>query len=219
MSSAKRDVGIGVSVVSSVASSTSKYVKSDRAAFIRVQRLLQGAVDTVERLEGALAEAASTVMAADDKQDAAVLSLASKLPADGFPRMNPFASFVTVSPSRMLLLGVAHEARVGIELAKKVVASSKAGAESKRAAEVVRSAAEEVLEAERQRREAEVRHRDAVANRDEVNADWRVALTNLRAAIRYADVREGTNEYDRVFKGLVKVGAKRAVQKTETPVS
>lgn len=204
----KDDLDLGERVVRALVGLDSRHVKVERAAFVALQRALEAADNEVFEANARVEGAARTLAEADQHQEAGVEALASQLVADGFDRFNPFKTFGARSPARVRALGMVREAHVVQALAKKVLANGRARAESKQVATTLSAAAERVLQASYAHREAVVLRRQSIVQRDSLNAEWQTALTNLRASIRYADLREGTHEYARVF-------ARRATRQTQ----
>lgn len=211
---AKRDVSMGKAIEQSLSRNSSKLVKPERDAFVRAQRLLEAAQAEVERHLATLGASVASVRAADEAYDQAALSLASKLAGAGYSRINPFAAFASVSPSRLSELGVNAEVQAALALVKKVVAAPVAD-DVKRAAEGLSRAADTLAAAEQVRHEAEVGHRAAIESRNEVSPQWQTAVTGLRNALRFVDGREGTNLYERVFGAFAVHRPKPAVKKEE----
>ncbi len=179
---------------------TSKLVKKARAGFLRVHQALEVAETVVDEAESAAHASGLAVAAADAAQDAAVGALATALSGDGFGRLNPFKVFGVIAPSRLCAMGTLDEANTLMALAQAVAAHPEARADSRRAAiEANRAAQAAKTAVQRHQKNLEARSK-AITRRDQtLPMEWKVAFTNLKAAVRYADITEGTSHYDMVF--------------------
>jgi len=208
----------GVKVIRSLRAVTSKYSKEERAAFIATQSALQEAVERVKVFELKLKEATARVTLADDALDAGCRDLATALAGEGFDRFNPFKGFGFEAPSEFTELKRVTQATAALSLVKRVAAHAETKADSRKAAALVATLAETTLEAESARSDASLERTQAMVHRDKtLPREWQAALTALRAAIRYGDLKEKTSHYTSVFSTLVKPRSQK--KKSSEPTS
>ncbi len=179
---------------------TSKLVKKARAGFLKVHQALEVAETAVDDAESAAHASGLAVAEADAAQDASVGVLATALSGDGFGRLNPFKGFGVSSPSKLCAMGTLDEANTLMALAQAVAAHPEARADSRRAAIAANRAAQAAKTAvQRHQKNVEARSK-AITLRDQtLPMEWKEAFNNLKAAVRYADITEGTSHYDMVF--------------------
>ncbi len=199
---------------------TSKFIEAAIAPFLKAHQALEEADGLVDEAELAVEAASRASAAADEVQDAAALVLAAALAGDGFNRANPFKAFGAMAPSRLVNQGDLVEARSLTGLAAAVLAHPKAGAESKRLAVAVDRAADAMTKAALHHEECVAARVAAVKHRDQtLPGQWRKALSNVKAAVRYADLIEGTSNYASVFSGVNKaLATARSKRKVIAPV-
>ena len=199
---------------------TSKVVKAAVAPFVQAHEALEAADAVVDEADREVHAANIAAAEADEVQDRAVLVLAAALAGDGFNRTNPFKAFGAPAPSKLSNQGALVEAKALTALAAAVLAHPKASAETKRAATDAARAAEVMTDASmRQSRAVAKRSASATARDRTIPGQWRAALTDLKAVVRYADVVDGTDNYVRIFASVNKaIAAAKKKQKTPPPV-
>jgi hypothetical protein len=196
----------------------SKVVKAAIVPFLKAQQAMEAADSVVDEAERALHDASVAAAAADAVQDRAVLALATALSGDGFSRSNPFKAFGAPSPSKVTNQASLVEAKTLTALAAAVVAHPKAGAVSKRAAADAQRAAQAMTDASMQLAKCRVARAAAVSSRDLTTPkQWREALNDLKAVVRYADVVDGTDHYASVFSSVNKAMLAAKKQKNIQP--
>lgn len=209
----------GVDVIRSLRAVTSKYSKEERAAFMATQKALLEAVERVKVFDLALKEATARVMLADEALDDACRDLAKALASEGFDRFNPFKVFGFLAPSDFTDLDRSTQATGALTLAKRIAAHADTKAGSRKAASLVAIKAQVTLDAEVARSDASLAHTQAIVQRDQtLPNEWQAAVTALRAAIRYGDLKEKTSHYATVFSALIKPTPKKK-KKTDEPVN
>ena len=173
--------------------------------------------EAVKAAERVVSAAVDAVQAADEEQDRATLELAAKLIGDGFSRRSPFEAFGGLNPSKVVKLAHGEEANALILLASRVIAHPDISPTTKKAAQAVDRAATAMRAAESARHKAVEARAKAIELRDRgLPEAYAVALTNLRATIRYSDIVEKTSHYRDVFGALTKPANKK--KKTPAPV-
>jgi len=197
----------------------SKYVRVPRDAFVRTFQALETAERAVDDAEAVLQKATNALALADATQDEAVNTLATHLAGDGFNRTNPFKEFGAPAPAKLVKQSVMTEAATLITLAPRVAAHPKASAASKRAAAKMHEAATAARAASNVQALAQQKRSGAIDARDsDLPKQFRVALTNLKAAVRYGDSIEQTTNYVAVFRGSSKPRGKSSVKPENEPV-
>lgn len=206
----------GVAVVRSLSAVRSKYSKEEREVFIATQRALEQAAEHVKVLDLAVQEATARVTLADDALDAACRDLATALASEGFDRFNPFKSFGVNAPSALTGLNLLTQTSAASMLAKRVAGHEEARAGSRKAAAAVSMKAQAALDAEATRSDVALQRALSIARRDKtLPVEWQAALTALRAAVRYGDLKEKTSHYTAVFSSLNKPRAKKKTTSDE----
>ncbi len=196
---------VGQLIVRALRAITSKFSKDERLRFVAVQAAFESIAERVKVAEQALREASARAALADEAQDNATRTLAEALAAEGFDRFNPFKVFGLPSPtaiSRQDELGQATTLKL---LAKKVLEHPDAKVRSRKAAVAAQKTADAMVEAVAAHAAASSEHAALMAERNHsLPEEWRSALAELKAAIRYGDMKEKTKNYDAVFGGLPK---------------
>ncbi len=195
-----RKLAMGHDISTGVTAVTSKLATRAREAFMQAYTALAQAEAAVKAAATVVELATQRCQRADEEQGRAALELATKMSGDGFGRHNPFKSFNITNPSKTCNLAQADEAVVLIALAARVIVHHKSSPATKQAAAAVERAARAMHLAEAARSEALNRRAAAIAHREgEVHTAYTVALSNLRAAIKYVDSVEQTAHYRNVF--------------------
>lgn len=203
---------------------TSKLIKVALPPFLKAHQALEAADRLVDDAELAVHAASQAVAAADAEQDRATLELASALAGEGFSRVNPFKVFGAMAPSKLVNQGVLVESRTLTALGAAVIAHPSTGPESKRLAAKVERAADQMSKASTAHERCVQERSEAVKARNlTLPAQWRRAFANVKAAVRYADLVEGSEHYRTIFsdvnKAMQAAKKKKKAAPTSEPVS
>ena len=209
-------LALGQLILAALLTVTSKLTKAARDVFTSAYRALVDAEQAVKVAERGVTAAVASVQAADEAQDRATMGLAAKLIGDGFSKGNPFETFGGVNPSKLVKLGHLEEANALMLIAARVIAHAEISPATKKAAAAVDRAATLMKAADSERRQAFEARAAAIGFRDRgLPEAYALALANLRASIKYADIADNTTRYRDVFGALPKAKRKK---KTPTPV-
>jgi len=183
------------------------------AAFKKVHLAYRAADGKVQKSAVSLRKQQTKVAERDVDQDGAVLGLAAALPADGFPRVNPFKPFGAPSPAILCGLGHGVEAKQVIALATAVQKDKKTSAPSRAAAKKAALAAKHVTSAIAAIPKLEKARTDAISGRDALEQAWETAFAGLKRAARAAEDDGVKDLYAALFDRAPKPRAKKKADK------
>ena len=171
-----------------------------RVASFRKAHLLYSAAEMAVRKAGqALRTQQEVVFVADVALNVAVDLLASVLPADGFPRQNPFRVFGAPSPSALKTMGMAGGANEVLALERAVLMKSSISPKSADAARAAGDAARKVQAALKPLAKLQKARVNAMARRDALAPGWGKALASLKLAAMAADDEGHTGLFAALF--------------------
>ncbi len=157
------------------------------ASFKKAHLLYSAAEMAVRKMAQALRTRQEVVFDADVALNVAVDLLANALPADGFPRQNPFRVFGAPTPSALKAMGMAGGANEVLALEKAVLMKSSISPRSADAARAAGDAARKVQAALKPLAKLQKARIDAMARRDALAPGWSKALASLKLAAMAAD--------------------------------
>jgi hypothetical protein len=199
LNDARRSLGVGQLVISLLVAVASKSSSRERAAFVKAQGTLQAADAEVRGVENQVKAANHDKQHQETVEHDALQVLASELVADGFDRLHSIANLCGSSPSELMgMAPIARLAKVRV-LVETVEASPEAQPGSKKAVRAVLDASEATTSADTACRRLRVERSTAIAKRNALLKPWRTAISLLRAALRYGDEQDGTQNEVMVF--------------------
>lgn len=210
-------IDVGDAILAAGATTDTKAVKGELAAFTKAHRDYGKAEAAVEKAAGQKRKQEARVAELDLEQDEAVARLAASATADGLPKANPFkpldANKPIPSPSAIQKMGYAAEAKVVHRVAKLMQRRKGLSAGTVRAAKKADDTATAIEAAIAEVAPLGKAYSAAVAKREALAQPWEGTLARLKLAARFADGANGTALYATLFQSQPQKASKPRVAK------
>jgi hypothetical protein len=162
----------GDTVIAASKTVSTKPVAKRFASFVKLHKAYKLADAKVEKATEALRKQQEKVGWLDSGQDGGVTELAGDLAGDGFPRLNPFASFGAPSPGALCKMGYGEEAKAILALEPAVLKHKGTSAASRKSAKKAGKLARQVIAALKGIPKLTARRTDAINGRDALEQAW-----------------------------------------------
>jgi hypothetical protein len=202
-------IDTGDSVISASASVNTKSIAKRLGAFKTAHAAYRAADAQVKKAMDALQKQQAKVAEADVDQDDAVNELATELPRDGLPRVNPFKPFGAPAPSVLCGMGYSDEAQAVLRLEKAVLKRKGLSSGSIAAAKNGAACAKKVLAALAPIAKLEKSRSEAITRRDALAQTWETAFAALKRGARYAEDDGAAGLYAALFDRPAKPSGKK----------
>lgn len=192
-------ITVGNAVLASARTTNSAAVSARIEAFAKLHAKFLAAEEKVTWADEEVRRQLQAVGEADAAQDAAVVTLAGMLAADGLPRANPFKPLGFSSPGAVAKLKYAEEAQEVQRLAKAVLSRSGMSPGTLAAAKALAQAAQAVETQLAPLDKLKEARAIAIRERDTVGMDWEAQLAALKMAARSAEADGARGLYAALF--------------------
>jgi hypothetical protein len=180
-------IAAGDSVLEAAKVVDTRPVTARLTVFAKIHKEYAAADALVQKASAELREQQAKVGDADAAQDDLILALASTLPADGFPRVNPFKPLGVVSPAALCALGYAAEAEEVLRLEKALRKRANLSKPSIAAAKAAGQAARDMIASMEPIPRLEKARAAAMTRRAALEQKWETAFAGLKRGARAAE--------------------------------